>query len=113
MDLADRFMNCLSTTYLLQANEEKLAEDVVSLFTKHDGDCRASLLDMQCMWFEMEAADCAFRKNDLALALKYYSVISKHFDDFVEDQFDFHSYCLRKLTLRSYTGTDNKYDRCC
>jgi N-alpha-acetyltransferase 15/16, NatA auxiliary subunit len=28
----------------------------------------------------------------------------KHFDDFVEDQFDFHSYCLRKVTLRSYVS---------
>lgn len=30
--------------------------------------------------------------------------IAKHFDDFVEDQFDFHSYCLRKVTLRSYVS---------
>jgi len=26
----------------------------------------------------------------------------KHFDDIAEDQFDFHAYCLRKVTLRSY-----------
>lgn len=26
----------------------------------------------------------------------------KHFDDINEDQFDFHGYCLRKVTLRSY-----------
>ena len=26
----------------------------------------------------------------------------KHFEDFIEDQFDFHSYCLRKVTLRAY-----------
>ena len=28
----------------------------------------------------------------------------KHFDDFNEDQFDFHSYCLRKVTLRAYVS---------
>ena len=28
----------------------------------------------------------------------------KHFDDINEDQFDFHSYCLRKVTLRAYVG---------
>jgi N-alpha-acetyltransferase 15/16, NatA auxiliary subunit len=28
----------------------------------------------------------------------------KHFEDFVEDQFDFHSYCLRKVTLRAYVS---------
>ena len=28
--------------------------------------------------------------------------MSKHFEDFVEDQFDFHGYCIRKMTLRAY-----------
>ena len=28
--------------------------------------------------------------------------VDKHFSDIVEDQFDFHSYCMRKMTLRSY-----------
>ena len=28
--------------------------------------------------------------------------ISKHFGDIQEDQFDFHSYCVRKMTLRAY-----------
>lgn len=30
--------------------------------------------------------------------------VVKHFDDFHEDQFDFHSYCIRKVTLRAYTA---------
>ena len=28
--------------------------------------------------------------------------VFKHFEDFQEDQFDFHTYCLRKMTLRTY-----------
>lgn len=28
--------------------------------------------------------------------------VSKHFFDIEEDQFDFHSYCIRKMTLRAY-----------
>ena len=31
------------------------------------------------------------------------AAVVKHFDDFHEDQFDFHSYCVRKVTLRAYT----------
>jgi N-alpha-acetyltransferase 15/16, NatA auxiliary subunit len=31
--------------------------------------------------------------------------VTKHFDDFYADQFDFHVYCLRKVTLRSYVNT--------
>ena len=30
-------------------------------------------------------------------ALKKYMAITKHFDDFQEDQFDFHGYCIRKV----------------
>lgn len=26
----------------------------------------------------------------------------QHFTEIIEDQFDFHTYCLRKMTLRSY-----------
>ena len=28
----------------------------------------------------------------------------RHFDDFLDDQFDFHSYCVRKMTLRAYVN---------
>ena len=28
--------------------------------------------------------------------------VEKHFEDIHEDQFDFHSYCIRKVTLRTY-----------
>ena len=26
----------------------------------------------------------------------------QHFTEIIEDQFDFHTYCMRKMTLRSY-----------
>ena len=29
--------------------------------------------------------------------------VERHFEDFHEDQFDFHTYCVRKVTLRAYT----------
>jgi len=38
----------------------------------------------------------------LGKALKKFIAIEKHFEDFNEDQFDFHSYCIRKVTIRSY-----------
>lgn len=30
--------------------------------------------------------------------------VHTHFEDFVEDQFDFHTYCMRKVTLE---GSDS------
>jgi peptide alpha-N-acetyltransferase len=34
--------------------------------------------------------------------LKRYHTVEKFFADIFDDQFDFHTYCLRKTTLRSY-----------
>lgn len=43
----------------------------------------------------------------------FVAAVAKHFDDFQEDQFDFHAYCLRKMTLRAYISVlryeDNVY----
>ena len=38
------------------------------------------------------------------LSLFYYFLVAvvKHYEDYHEDQFDFHNYCIRKVTLRSY-----------
>jgi hypothetical protein len=44
-------------------------------------------------------------------ALKQFLAISKHFADFQEDQFDFHSYCMRQMTLRSYVKMLRMEDR--
>ena len=30
--------------------------------------------------------------------------ILQHFTEIIEDQFDFHTYCMRKMTLRAYVG---------
>jgi NMDA receptor-regulated protein 1 len=38
----------------------------------------------------------------LTQALKKFMAVSKHYFDIEEDQFDFHSYCIRKMTLRAY-----------
>lgn len=83
-----------------------------------DGENSSNLFDMQCMWYELEVANCHFRQvdytpqlkplrsmmcslirsylwaqGDFGRALKNFSSVEKHFADIVEDQFDFHSYC--------------------
>lgn len=75
---------------------------------------------MQCLWLLEEEGDSYVRQSKYALALKRYhqifavsfsSFISaswtdastiQTFDEIEDDQFDFHSYCSRKSTLRSY-----------
>lgn len=31
-------------------------------------------------------------------------LILQHFTEIIDDQFDFHTYCMRKMTLRSYVN---------
>lgn len=112
MDLADRFVNTKSTKYALRADNVPQAEAWISLFTR-DGDSGGvqALYDMQCVWYELEAAESHLRCGEIPLALKKFIAVERHFTDFVEDQFDFHTYCLRKVTLRSYLATLRMEDR--
>ncbi|KAD2806185.1 hypothetical protein E3N88_39562 [Mikania micrantha] len=110
MDLADRYVNSQCVKRMLQADQVPLAEKTAGLFTK-DGDQHNNLHDMQCMWYELACGESYFRQGDLGRALKKFLAVEKHYADITEDQFDFHSYCLRKMTLRSYVEMLRFQDR--
>ncbi|XP_022723354.1 N-terminal acetyltransferase A complex auxiliary subunit NAA15-like isoform X8 [Durio zibethinus] len=123
MDLADRYINSESVKRMLQADQYyctvhkpfpllkvALAEKTAVLFTK-DGDQHNNLHDMQCMWYELASGESYFRQGDLGQALKKFLAVEKHYADITEDQFDFHSYCLRKMTLRAYVEMLKFQDR--
>ncbi|KAJ3670740.1 hypothetical protein LUZ60_008166 [Juncus effusus] len=103
MDLADRYLNSECVMRMLQADQVGVAEKTAVLFTK-DGDHHNNLHDMQCMWYELDSGESYFRQGDLGRALKNFLAVEKHYNDMMEDQFDFHSYCLRKMTLRAYVS---------
>ncbi|KAB1218605.1 N-alpha-acetyltransferase 16, NatA auxiliary subunit [Morella rubra] len=110
MDLADRYINSDCVKRMLQADQVVLAEKTAVLFTK-DGDQHNNLHDMQCMWYELASGESYFRQGDLGRALKKFLAVEKHYADITEDQFDFHSYCLRKMTLRAYVEMLRFQDR--
>ena len=101
MDLQDRYLNTKATRYMLRNDQVEEAKTTVALFTK-DGDDRSNLFDMQCMWYELEIARSHRRLGEMGKALKNFTWVDKHFTDILEDQFDFHTYCIRKMTLRAY-----------
>ena len=113
-DLADRFLNGVCAKRQLQAGDHAGAEKTAAMFAR-DGDAASNLYEMQCSWFENEAGDCHRRAGNVARSLKYYVSVTKHYDDMEEDQFDFHGYCMRKMTLRMYVdmlrAEDSLYDR--
>ncbi|KNC98047.1 peptide alpha-N-acetyltransferase complex A subunit NAT1 [Spizellomyces punctatus DAOM BR117] len=103
MDLQDRYINSKCTKYMLRNDRLGEAEQTIALFTRSESlDPLADLVDMQCMWFATECAKSYVRQEQYGRALKKLHQIEQHFVDIYDDQFDFHSYCLRKMTLRSY-----------
>ncbi|GBF95135.1 N-alpha-acetyltransferase auxiliary subunit [Raphidocelis subcapitata] len=102
-DLGDRYLNSLAVEALLAAGHTERAEKTAMLFTR-DGDQVNNLFDMQHMWYECAAGEAALAAGAHGPALKSLTAVAKHFSDIAEDQFDFHSYCVRKMTLRAYVA---------
>ena len=104
LDLKDRYINCKAARYQLRNNENDKALKTVGLFTRPDtaGGPLADLLDMQCVWFLTEDGEAYARQGNIGLALKRLHAIRNIFDVWHEDQFDFHSFSLRKGHIRAY-----------
>lgn len=104
LDTADRYINSKCAKYMLRANLIKQAEDICSKFTREDVSAMENLNEMQCMWFQTECALAYRREERWGESLKKCHEIDRHFSEIIEDQFDFHTYCMRKMTLRAYVG---------
>ncbi|KAG2432388.1 hypothetical protein HYH02_012960 [Chlamydomonas schloesseri] len=113
MDLQDRYLNSLAVKALLGAGHCAAAERTASLFTRDGEQGAYTLFDMQHMWYEVAAGRAHAGKgpDGRGPALKKFQAVVSHFADIAEDQFDFHSYCVRKGTLRSYVGMLGMMDR--
>lgn len=102
LDTADRYLNSKCAKYLLRANKVAQAEEMCSKFTRAGVSVTENLNEMQCMWFQIETARAHHRMQQYGQALKKCYEIDAFFSEVTEDQFDFHTYCMRKMTLRSY-----------
>jgi len=102
MDTADRYINCKCAKYMLRANKVADAEAMCGKFTREGVPAMDNLNEMQCMWFQSECALAYQRLGQFGESLKKCSEIDRHFTEIIEDQFDFHTYCMRKMTLKAY-----------
>lgn len=104
LDTRDRYINTKAAKYQLRNNETEMALKTMGLFTKADtpGGPLADLMDMQSVWFLTEDGEAHARLGNTGLALKRFHGIYNIFDVWQEDQFDFHSFSLRKGMIRAY-----------
>ncbi|KAI1725387.1 NMDA receptor-regulated protein 1 domain-containing protein [Ditylenchus destructor] len=102
LDTADRYINSKCAKYMLRAGMMGEAEAMCSKFTREGVNATESLSEMQCMWYELESAKAYNMLGKYGDALKKCHQVERHFTSFYEDQYDFHSYCIRKMTLCSY-----------
>ncbi|CAJ0967107.1 unnamed protein product [Ranitomeya imitator] len=102
LDTADRFINSKCAKYMLRADMIQEAEEMCSKFTREGTPAMENLNEMQCMWFQTECATAYQRLGKFGEALKKCHEIERHFFEITDDQFDFHTYCMRKMTLRAY-----------
>lgn len=112
LDLADRYLNTKATKYLLRNDQVQKAEETIALFSKQEPETThaSNIFDMQVMWYETESGNSFYRQKQYGKALRQFTNVEKHFDDIFEDQQDFHSYSLRKMTLRAYIEMNEFYD---
>lgn len=101
-DLADRFLNNKATKYYLRCNKIEKATELIGMFTKKDVDINVDLYTMQVVWFEYELACSYLRLNNYVMALKKFHALVDHFNQFIDDQFDFFAYCVRKSNILQY-----------
>lgn len=83
LDLADRYLNAVSSRYMIRVDDISNAEKTMALFSKEGEDLNVH--DMQCMWYETECGASYFRQGNYRLALKNYNYIEKHFEQIFED----------------------------
>jgi peptide alpha-N-acetyltransferase len=104
LDLQDRYINTKCTKYMLRNGKVEEAISTITMFEKPDAvDKVKDLTEIQSIWFIAESARSFYRSNQLGQALKKVYQVDNYYNIMKDDQFDFHSYCMRKLTMRAYS----------
>lgn len=113
LDEKDRYINSKAAKYQLRNNENDKALHNMSKFTRNEtvGGSMGDLHEMQCVWYLTEDGEAYLRQKKLGLALKRLHAVYNIFDTWQEDQFDFHSFSLRKGMIRAYVDMVRWEDR--
>jgi hypothetical protein len=61
LDQADRYLNALSSKYILKADEVQKAHTTMAMFSKENENGTLNVHDMQTMWFENHCGAAHYR----------------------------------------------------
>lgn len=113
LDLRDRYINTKCAKYQLRNDDNDAALKTMSKFTRNEvvGGTLGDLIEMQALWYLTEDGEAHARRGRLGLALKRFHTIHNIFETWQEDQFDFHSFSLRKGQIRAYVDMIRWEDR--
>lgn len=113
LDERDRYINTKAAKYQLRNNDNGAAIINMGKFTRNEavGGPLGDLHDMQCVWFITEDGEAYLRQGKLGVALKRFTSIYNIFEIWQEDQFDFHTFSLRKGQIRAYVDMIRWEDR--
>ncbi|KAJ2159387.1 hypothetical protein GGF46_003051 [Coemansia sp. RSA 552] len=110
-DDQDRYINTKAVKYMLRNNEVDLAERTMVMFVRDDAPHKVQeIVDIQAIWYMCERGHAFQRLGDFGRALKNFQQVVSSFDAYYLDQFDFHSYSIRKATVRTYVEMLNWED---
>ena len=106
LDTRDRYINTKAAKYQLRHDQNDTALATLSKFTRAEaaGGALGDLVDMQAVWYLLADGSSQLRQQRLGPALKRFAQVGAAFDTWQEDQFDFHSFALRKGQARAYVA---------
>ncbi|KAJ3425517.1 n(alpha)-acetyltransferase 15/16 isoform a [Anaeramoeba flamelloides] len=99
LDLADRHINNLSAKYFIRNDNVTRGSDTFNIFMPKIHNF-PNWRYFQVSWMTNEVGSSYLRKEDYPKALKMFNQTIKNFLTYFDNQFNYHSYCLRDGHLR-------------
>ncbi|KAI7861749.1 NMDA receptor-regulated protein 1-domain-containing protein [Spinellus fusiger] len=113
LDLKDRFVNSKCVKYMLRAGYIYKAKEILLLFIKDRFNTKEYLTYLQYQWFIIEEGFAYLKIHDYSRALDRFQNVVSFYKDFKDNEYGFHSFCLEKYTLQTYTELLQWEDKIC
>ncbi len=100
----DKFSASKVAKYMIRYGSISEAQEIMSKFIQkpNQKERMGDLHEMQAVWYLIEMGDRLFEDKKFLHAACFYHKIELIFAEFIDDQLDFHGYCLRRMSFIEY-----------